>query len=499
MTGIKKSFSGVAVLIGVDWALRAGEVHILAGENGAGKTTLIKILAGVHSDFSGTITLSGKPVRFRGPQDAAGHGIAVIHQDIAVVPSMSVRDNIFLGREIVRGHRVCFRAERDRARAVLGRLGLDIDSSRLLEDFPVSVRQMVEIAKALVHDARIIVMDEPTSALNEVEASRLFKIVGDLRSQGRAIVFISHRLEEIYRVGQTITVLRDGRAVGTFPAAELPPDRLVELMVGRAVDRLFPPRTAKLGGLLLQAEGVSVPDPSGIKPWAVEGLDFRLRAGEILGLAGLRGGGASELVHGLFGSFGKRVRGRIRLAGEAYVPQSPGCAIRRGLALLTNDRKSSGLVPTMSVGRNISLASLGRFSPWGWIKTGREAAAAGRLIETLGIKAGAADEVVANLSGGNQQKVLLARWLETSPKVLLLDEPTSGIDIGAKNEIYRLLDIWTSEGKGVLLITSELPELLALSDRVMVLHRGRFIDEFDRGEATQERVIKAAMGMENQA
>lgn len=499
MTGISKGFEGISVLKDVDWTLRAGEVHVLAGENGAGKTTLIKILAGVHTDYEGEIRLSGQRVRFRHPCDAAGCGIAAIHQDIAVVPSLSVRDNIFLGREIVWRHRVGFHRERDRARTILDRLGLDLDSSRPLEDFPVSIRQMVEIAKALVHDARVIVMDEPTSALNKAEAGRLFEIVGELKSQGRAIVFISHRLEEIYRIGERITVLRDGRAVGTFPAADLGPDRLVELMVGRTIDRLFPPRQALPGGLLLRAEGVSVPDPAGARSWAVEDLSFELREGEILGLAGLRGSGASELVHGLYGAFGRRIRGRIRLAGADYVPRSPGDAIRRGLALLTNDRKASGLVPTMSVGRNITLASLGRFSPRGWIETRREADSARRYISALGIKVASAEQEVSTLSGGNQQKVLLARWIETGPKALLLDEPTAGIDVGAKNEVYRLLNAWTSEGKGILLITSELPELLALSDRILVLHRGRFMGEFSRREATQERIIKAAMGKEDHA
>ncbi|HOW86801.1 MAG TPA: sugar ABC transporter ATP-binding protein [Candidatus Aminicenantes bacterium] len=500
MTGIRKEFAGVPVLKDVEWELRPGEVHILAGENGAGKSTLIKILAGVHTDYEGEIRLAGRRVRFRRPHDAARLGIAAIHQDIAVVPSLSVRDNIFLGREIVRRRGwVRFGPERARARKILDRLGLDLDVSRPLGDFPVSVRQLVEIAKALVNEARVIIMDEPTSALNETEAGRLFEIIRGLKSQGCAVVFISHRLEEIYRIGDRITVLRDGRFIGTFAAADLGPERLIEQMVGRELGGLFPPREARSGELLLRAEGISVPDPGGVRPWAVEDLSFDLREGEILGVAGLRGSGNSELFHGLFGACGGRVRGRIRLAGKEYVPRSPGQALRRGLALLTNDRKASGLVPTMSVGRNISLASLEALSPGGWIRERREAESARRHIGALGIKVRSAEQDILTLSGGNQQKVLLARWIETSPKVLLLDEPTIGIDVGAKNEIYRLLNAWTSAGKGILLITSELPELLALSDRILVLHRGRLMGEFDRREATQELIIAAAMGKEKRS
>lgn len=497
MSGIGKAFSGVPVLEDVGWSLRGGEVHILAGENGAGKTTLVKILAGVHADHRGEIHLDGVPVRFRNPQDASRHGIAAIHQDIAVVPSMSVRDNIFLGREVFRrGSWMRFREEERRARDILGRLGLDLALGRAIEELSVSIRQMIEIAKALVHDAKIIVMDEPTSALNEAEVGRLFEIVRDLKDQGRAIVFISHRLEEIYRIGDRITVLRDGRSVGTAPASDLGPDRLVELMVGREVDRRFPARVSRPGQPLLKCEGVFVPDPNGVRPWAVEDASFELREGEILGLAGLRGSGNSELFHGLFGAYGGCVRGRISLGDDGYSPRSPGDAIRRGLVLMTNDRKASGLVPTMSVSQNITLASLRAFSPGGWIRAPGETEAARRHIAALGIKVRSAGQDVLALSGGNQQKVLLARWMETRPRVLLLDEPTSGIDVGAKHEIYRLLNAWTADRKGVLLITSELPELLSLSDRVLVLHRGRITAEFDRRGATQEGVIRAAMGKE---
>lgn len=497
MVGIGKSYSGVAVLSDVDWSILPGEVHVLAGENGAGKTTLIKILAGAHADYEGEIRVGGRRVRFRDPLDAARHGIAAIHQDIAVVPSMNVRDNIFLGREIVgSGGWLRFGPETDRARTILDRLGLDLRTSRPLEDHPVSIRQMIEVAKALAHDAKVLIMDEPTSSLNEAEAGRLFEIIGELKSQGRTVVFISHRLEEIYRIGDRITVLRDGRFLGTHAVADLGPERLIKLMVGRELDGLFPVRHSRRGPLLMKADGVSVPDPGGIRPWAVQDLNFELYEGEVLGFAGLRGSGASELFHGLFGAFGSGIRGRIQLKARDYAPHSPSRAIRRGLSLLTNDRKASGLVPTLSVCRNISLASLAALSPGGWMATRREAETARRHVAALGIKVRSILQDITTLSGGNQQKVILARWIETRPDVLLLDEPTTGVDVGAKNEIYRMINAWTAEGKGILLTTSELPELLALSDRILVLHRGRAMAEFGSGEATQERILRAAMGEE---
>jgi ABC-type sugar transport system ATPase subunit len=495
LEGIGISFGGVPILDRISWELRPGEVHVLAGENGAGKTTLVKILAGAHTQYSGEIYLDGCPVRFRSPSDAARLGISAIHQDTALVPSMSVADNIFLGRETIRsGFWMDFRSQKRKARELVGRLGLDIDLSRPLADFPVSIRQMVEIAKALVYEARIIMMDEPTSTLNEVEASRLFEIIRGLRDRGCAVVFITHRLDEIYRLADRVTVLRDGRSIGTAPAGDLPPDRLVAWMVGREIDRHFPPRAPRLGKLCLRVRGVCVPDPTGVKAWAVEGADFDLREGEIVGLAGLQGSGRSELFHGLFGAAGRIPRGRIELLDEPFVPRSPADSIRRGLVLMTNDRKRSGIVPTLNVTHNITLASLPEFSPWIWIRADQERDAADGCVRAFDIRLRSVDQETATLSGGNQQKVVLAKWLETGPKVLLLDEPTIGVDVGAKLEIYRLMNRWTDEGKAILLVASELPELLAMSDRILVLHRGRIVSAFDRREATQERIVRAAMG-----
>lgn len=497
MEGIVKSFGGGPVLDNVAWSLRPGEVHILAGENGAGKTTLIKILAGVHAQDAGEIRIDGRPARFRTPREAAGRGISAIHQDTSLVLSMSVADNIFLGREIAgRTGRMSFRAQRARAVELLRRLGLDLDPAAPVGGLPVSVRQMIEIAKALVFEARVLIMDEPTSALNETETARLFDIIRGLRDRGCTVVFISHRLDEIYRIGERITVLRDGRNVGQARLRDLPPDRLLALMVGREIGEQYPARRPSLGETILRVRDFSVPGPGERRSRAVERISFDLRRGEILGLAGLQGSGKSDLLHGLFGALGAGVRGRVELDGGPFEPRGPADSIRRGLALLTSDRKRSGLVPVMSVGRNISLASLPRLSPRGWIREKAEAGAAAAAMRAFDIRARSPHQEAATLSGGNQQKTVLAKWLETSPRVLLLDEPTIGVDVGAKHEIYRLMNRWTSEGLAILLITSDLPELLALSDRILVLHRGRAMADWPRAEATQERILAAAMGKE---
>ncbi len=495
MSGISKAFSGVPVLKEVDFDLRAGEAHILAGENGAGKTTLIKILSGIHSDYDGEIVLHGRPVRFHSPRDAQDFGISAIHQEMSLVRPMQVVDNIFLGREKTRGRIwMDFRSQRRRARELLSPLGLDVDLARPAEDYPVAVQQMIEIAKALAYDARIIIMDEPTSALNDQEVTRLFGIIADLKSRGCGIIYISHRLEEIFRIGDRISVLRDGRAVGTADAGRVSPDELIRWMVGREVGGQFPTRSAQPGEVRFGISHAFIPDPSGAKRWAVEDVSFDLRAGEILGIAGLLGSGKSELLHGLFGDYGRLAKGRVTLDGRVFAVRSPRHSIARGLILQTNDRIGTGLIPEQSVVRNVSLASLRSFSPHGWMRTGEEEDAAGRHVQALAIKLRSLDQDVRTLSGGNQQKVVLAKWLETRPKVLLLDEPTLGVDVGAKHEIYDLMNRWTAAGQAILLVTSELEELLAMSDRIMVMHRGRVTAELGRESATQETVTRAAMG-----
>jgi ABC-type sugar transport system ATPase subunit len=497
MEHITKSFSGVKVLEDVSFDLKPGEVHVIAGENGAGKTTLIKILAGVHTDFEGEIRLNGKSIRFKNPHDAAESGISAIHQDMSLINAMTVVDNIFLGREHAHANVwMDYRTQKEKAQKLLVQLGIEANLNLPVEEYPVSVRQMIEIAKALAYDARIIIMDEPTSALNELEVKRLFQIIDDLKHKRYGIIYISHRLEEIYEIGDRISVLRDGKHIGTANADDLSPQELIRWMVGREINQQFPDRTPTAGEERLRVENLYLPDPTRTKEWVVEDVSLSLNAGEILGIAGLRGSGKSELFHGLFGTYGKSVDGSVRLDGKPFKIHSPFQSIKRGLVLLTNDRKGTGLVLPMNIVRNISLSSLKAYSRGGWMQIQKEKSTAHGHMEAFGIKAQSMHQDVETLSGGNQQKVVLAKWLETHPKVLLLDEPTLGVDVGAKHDIYTLMNRWTAQGVAILLITSELPELLAMSDRIMVMHRGRITAEFTHAEATQEKIIHAAMGEE---
>jgi ABC-type sugar transport system ATPase subunit len=501
MAGISKAFSGVPVLRDVSFDLRPGEVHVLAGENGAGKSTLIKIAAGVHTEYEGQLFLRGEPIRLGSPQEAAARGISVIHQEMSLVDSMSVVDNIFLGRERTlpgSGRQWTDRRAQLRAAGALCRqLDLDLDLSRPVEDFSLSVKNRIEIAKALAFDARIFVMDEPTSALSGPEVERLFTLVGQLKARGCGVVYITHRMEEIYRVADRISVLRDGRHVGTAEATALPQAELIRLMIGRELSTHFPARSVTPGAERLRVERLSVPrqvsGATGARRWLVQDVSLSVRAGEVVGLAGLQGSGNSELLQGLFGAFGHLPHGRMELDGAPFELASPRRSVRQGLAYLTSDRKGTGLVLSLDVSQNVTLAALPGLSPGGWLRRGREREVAERQVKALRIRASGVEQEVGTLSGGNQQKVALAKWIETGPRVLLLDEPTRGVDVGAKHEIYELVAQWSRDGIAILLITSEMPELLGLSDRIVVMHRGRVSGELSRAEATQEKVLEAAM------
>jgi ABC-type sugar transport system ATPase subunit len=505
LSNIGKRFGANRVLESVSFDLFAGEVHVLAGENGAGKTTLIRILAGIYPEHEGTLELGGRSVRFRNPIEASRHGISVIHQELSLVESMSVADNICLGREAARAGGLWLdrRAQLERVGELCARLDLRFsreDLDRRAEQFPLSVKNRIEIAKALAGDARVIVMDEPTSALNHAEVERLFALIENLKGRGCGIIYITHKMEEIYRVADRITVLRDGRRVGTAAAADCPPPTLIRWMIGRDLAEQFAPRAGSpaAGGRAPRfvVSHFTVPRPGPGRPPAVEDLSIGVGAGEIVGFAGLQGAGCSELFNGLFGAYGAVCGGRVEIDGEPVRPESPGVSIRRGLAFLTGDRKGTGLVLGMSVERNMSLSSLVRVSPWGVLAPGLERSLAEHYVGALGIRLDSVDQETGALSGGNQQKVALAKWLATRPRVLLLEEPTRGVDVGAKHEIYRLLRGLAAEGLAILLISTELPELLGLCDRVVALHRGRVTGVFDRCAATPERVLAAAMGAE---
>lgn len=494
MQGIGKRFGPVTVLADVDLEVRAGEVLVLAGENGAGKSTLIKILAGVHAEYDGEIEIEGKPARFRSPLEAGAGGIAVIHQELSLIPSMSVADNVHLGRWPARYGFVNDRRQVRSSRRLLERFGVQADARAPVESLPIATQQLIEIAKALSQDARIIVMDEPTSALNAPEVEHLFTLIADLKKRGCGIVYITHKMDEIERIADRITVLRDGRLIGSAPASDLPCEELIRWMVGREMEAQFPRHAPRAGEERLRVADFSVAGETRDKPPAARDVSFAVRAGEVLGLAGLQGAGNSELLMGLFGGCPNRVSGEVWIDGQAVRIHSPRDAINRGVALLTNDRKATGLVLSMSVEANATLADLPRLSPGGWRRPARERGAARRLSDDLQLRAASLKMEVRLLSGGNQQKVALAKWLQTEPRVLLLDEPTRGVDIGAKREIYRLIDGWTLQGMAIVLITSEMEELLALSDRIVVMHRGEVTAELPRSHATAESILAAAMG-----
>jgi len=493
MRGITKRFGPVTVLRDVDFEVRAGEVQVLAGENGAGKSTLIKILAGVHAEYEGQLEIEGQCVRPRNPREAAALGVAVIHQELSLVPSMSVADNIFLGCSAAAvGGFVRDGRQRDEARRLLREFQLDVDVDVFVEDLPIATQQLIEIAKALRQGTKVIIMDEPTSALSGPEVDKLFGWIQQLKARGCGLVYITHKMEEIERIADRITVLRDGRLVGSAPAAQLSVPQLIHWMVGRDVEQQFPRHASHLGDERLRVEDFCV--TAGPRQ-LVNRVSLSVRAGEIVGLAGLQGSGNSQFLLGLFGAFGSQAKGRVALDGQPLRLGSPRDSIRRGLAMITNDRKATGLVLSLSVIANTTLADLARFSPGGWRREGRERIAATEMSRILHLRAANLDMAVGELSGGNQQKVVLAKWLLTRPRVLLLDEPTRGVDIGAKREIYELMNEWTNEGIAILLVTSEMSELLAMSDRILVMHRGTLTAELSRQEATADAILEAAMGM----
>jgi len=502
MRDIAKRFGGVRALRGVHFELGHGEVHALVGENGAGKSTLINILSGVFSDYEGEIAIEGAEISFRSPADAKGAGVATIHQELDLVPEMTVAENLFLGREL--RTRLGF-ADRRRMRvesgALLERAGISIDPSRKLRSLRVGEQQLVEIAKALALDARILVMDEPTSALAEAEVEQLFTVVRELRAQGVGVVYVSHRLDELPEVADRATVVRDGEVVGTVTVSDASQGDLIAMMVGQPLGDLFPKGEIELGEEVLRVDRLTVV-PRRPKPGRAEPRDvsFGVRAGEIVGLAGLMGAGRTELLETLFGdaSSGER-SGSVMLGGEPLEPRSPRAAIDAGVGFVPEDRKALGLVLSQSVTSNVTIAALEQFARAGLMSSGRERSAVRRLIRELGIKTSTGAAAVRTLSGGNQQKVVFAKQLLVKPRLLLLDEPTRGVDVGAKAEIYRLLSRLAGEGMAIMLASSELPELLGVCDRILVLRGGAITTGLSAATATQEDILTAATATRKEA
>ncbi len=491
---VTKRFGGVVALSGVSFDVAAGAFHAIVGENGAGKSTLMKILAGVLTDYDGEILLRGRPTRFAGTRDAEAAGVSIIHQELNLVDELSAAANVFLGRE-VRG-RFGLLDDRTMARrtaALFAELECGVRPETPVRELRVGDRQLVEIAKALSIRSDVLIMDEPTSALTEGEVERLFRVIGRLRAKGVTILYISHKMDEVFAHADAVTVLRDGSHVATLPRDQATPKQVTHLMVGREIEATHVGGGRTPGDVVLRVENLSLPHPPGhARAWRLKDVSFELRRGEVLGIAGLMGAGRTELLESLFGVSPQRPVGRVTLDGREARFRHPREAVKAGVALVTEDRKRLGLFPQMTVRDNITVCTLGEATTAGVVSARRERRAAEESISLLGVKTDGPEANVMSLSGGNQQKCVIARWLRTKPKVLLLDDPTRGIDVGAKAELYRVIDGLCRDGLGIVVTSSELPELMTLCDRILVLCEGRLTGEFGRGEFREPAIMEAA-------
>jgi ABC-type sugar transport system ATPase subunit len=490
---VTKRFPGVVALRDVSFDVQAGELHAIVGENGAGKSTLMKILSGVITDFEGELSLRGQPMMFRGTRDAEKAGISIIHQELNLVENLSAAANIFLGREKKKTFGLLDDRAMERAAGdLLVQLECHVQPRQLVSELRVGDQQLVEIAKALSLETNILIMDEPTSALTETEVARLFRVIDRLRKRGVTILYISHKLDEVFRLADRITVLRDGKLVRTVLRSETNPRQVTHLMVGREIEAVDLGAPRRPGEVVLEVEDLSLPWREHARAWRLQNIRFSLRRGEILGIAGLMGAGRTELLECLFGASPEPPRGSIRLEGRPVRFAHPAEAMYAGVALVTEDRKSLGLFSHMTVGQNITMCTLAEAARAGVINGRCERSMAEEIVNKLNVRTSGIDSAVTYLSGGNQQKAIIGRWLLVRPKVLLLDDPTRGVDVGAKAELYRLMDQLCREGLGIIVTSSELPELLTLCDRILVLCEGRLTAEFSRREATEQRIMEAA-------
>ncbi|HEH9418420.1 TPA: ribose ABC transporter ATP-binding protein RbsA [Aeromonas sobria] len=491
LTGIVKTFPGVRALDEAGLRVYPGQVMALLGENGAGKSTLMKVLTGIYQADAGSVSYRGQPVHFKGPRDSQDQGISIIHQELNLLPELSIAANIFLGREPrTRFGSIDHKQLRERASGLLGRLGVKHGPDTRLGDLSIGEQQMVEIAKALSFDASVIIMDEPTDALTDTETEQLFVVIRELRQQGCGIVYISHRLKEIFQICDRVTVLRDGKWIGEKAVSDLDEDKIIEMMVGRRLEEQYPRLARELGPVSLQVKDLTGP--------GVRGVNFSLRQGEILGFSGLMGSGRTELMKLIYGA-SPISAGEVEVDGHALVPRSPADGLAAGIAYISEDRKGDGLVLELSVRENMSLCALGEFIRHGKIDGKAERQAVSDYVRLFNIKTPSQDQLIKLLSGGNQQKVAIAKGLLTRPKVLILDEPTRGVDVGAKKEIYQLINQFKKEGMSIILVSSEMPEVLGMSDRILVMHEGRISAEFNTRDANQEKLMAAAVGKQWQA
>ncbi|MEC5321503.1 ribose ABC transporter ATP-binding protein RbsA [Brenneria populi subsp. brevivirga] len=487
LQGINKSFPGVKALSGAALNVYPGKVMALVGENGAGKSTMMKVLTGIYAKDAGSVHFLGREVSFNGPKSSQEAGIGIIHQELNLIPQLTIAENIFLGREFTnRFGRIDWKRMYGEADKLLKRLNLRYDSRRVVGDLSIGDRQMVEIAKVLSFESKVIIMDEPTDALTDSETASLFNVIRELRSQGRGIVYISHRLKEIFEICDDVTVFRDGQFIGECPVGELQEERLIEMMVGRRLEEQYPRLNQAPGAVRLRVKNLSGP--------GVDDVSFSVRKGEILGVAGLMGAGRSELMKIIYGAL-PRTGGYVALDGREVVTRTPQDGLANGIVYISEDRKGDGLILGMSVKENMSLTALRYFSRrGGQIKHAQERLAVSDFIRLFNIKTPSMEQPIGLLSGGNQQKVAIARGLMTRPDVLILDEPTRGVDVGAKKEIYQLINQFKQEGLSIILVSSEMPEVLGMSDRIIVMHEGRLSGEFSTGQATQEALMAAAVG-----
>jgi ABC-type sugar transport system ATPase subunit len=489
---ITRRFPGVQALSDVSLEIAAGSCHALCGENGAGKSTLGKILAGIHTPDSGRLFIHGQEVRFASPRDALAAGVGMVHQELAFCDNLSVAENLCLGALPSRGGLLDRDAMAERATAMLAEIGTSLDVRRIVGSLTIAQQQMVQIAMAVSGGARIIIFDEPTSSLSQVEADRLYELIGRLKAGGVACIYVSHRMPEVFRLCDTVSVLRDGQHVGTRPIAGLSEHELVQMMIGRPLAEYVPrPEGVVLGDEVLRVEGLS-------SPGKFQDVSFSLRSGEVLGIAGLVGAGRSEVAQALFGLDHAR-RGSVTVHGRAARLKDPAEAIALGLGLVPEDRKRQGLIPQESALHNLSLSILRRLSRLTWLRRREEREVAKEFFDRLRVRAASLDTVVAGLSGGNQQKIVLARWLAARATVLMLDEPTRGVDVGAKAEIHGLIGELAARGNAILLISSELPEILTLASRILVLRGGRVVGELTREQATQDRLLRLMAGLDEAA
>jgi len=491
---ITKKFSGVTALDNVCLELHAGKVNAILGENGAGKSTLMKILSGVYPDYEGRVILKGSQVNFSNPKEAQLAGIAIIHQELNLVPHLSITENIFLGRELSNNWGMLDgKSMRAKAQELLDRLKLDIDADTLIGDLKVGQQQVVEIAKALLTDCEVIIMDEPTSAISESEVEVLFEIIHSLRRENKAVVYISHKLDELFKIADRYIVLRDGCTVESGDMQGMTHDALIRKMVGRELKVLKKGAKSTESKSLLSVRNISLKHAENAKRLVVKDVSFNINKGEILGIFGLMGAGRTELLETIFGLHDQNSSGHIVLEEKAVQFSSPAQAMQAGIALVPEDRKKDGLVLGLDVKTNISLTTLDHLQNYGWISSAKELQLVKRYIDLLQIKTPSVYQAAKNLSGGNQQKIVLAKCLSNQPKILMLDEPTRGIDINAKNEIYKLILNLAANGLGIIMVSSELPEILAISDRVLVMSEGSITAEFTAAEAAEDKILKAAI------